>query len=96
MPFGLLPTASQSFWFGSGYYLGIEDDYDPGLVLVHTGVPESMEGRGIGGQLVAAAVQRAVASGETLVPQCPYARSWLEKHPDEAARVTVDWGGSAG
>ncbi|WP_312252651.1 hypothetical protein [Stenotrophomonas sp.] len=35
VPFGLLPTVSQSFWFGSGYYLGIEDDYDPGLVLQH-------------------------------------------------------------
>jgi len=35
VPFGLLPTASHSFWFGSGYYLGIEDDYDPGLVLSH-------------------------------------------------------------
>ena len=33
VPFGLLPTASHSFWFGSGYYLGLEDDYDPGLVL---------------------------------------------------------------
>ena len=29
-PFGLLPYASHSFWFGSGYYLGIEDDYDLG------------------------------------------------------------------
>lgn len=35
VPFGLLPTVSQSFWFGSGYYLGIEDDYDPGLVVTH-------------------------------------------------------------
>lgn len=35
VPFGLLPTVSQSFWFGSGYYLGIEDDYDPGLVVIH-------------------------------------------------------------
>ena len=33
VPFGLLPTASHSFWFGSGYYLGLEDDYDPGVVL---------------------------------------------------------------
>jgi hypothetical protein len=32
VPFGLLPYASHSFWFGSGYYLGIEDDYDLGLV----------------------------------------------------------------
>lgn len=32
VPFGLLPYASQSFWFGSGYYLGLEDDYDVGVV----------------------------------------------------------------
>ena len=31
-PFGLLPYASHSFWFGSGYYLGLEDDYDLGVV----------------------------------------------------------------
>ncbi|MHC9010508.1 hypothetical protein ACYX79_02560 [Stenotrophomonas rhizophila] len=35
VPFGLLPFAAQSFWFGSGYYLGIEDDYDPGMVIRH-------------------------------------------------------------
>lgn len=35
VPFGLLPAAAQSFWFGSGYYLGIEDDYDPGIVVIH-------------------------------------------------------------
>ncbi|MDC6668462.1 hypothetical protein OEZ84_27405, partial [Leclercia adecarboxylata] len=35
VPFGLLPTVSQSFWFGSGYYLGIEDDYDPGVTISH-------------------------------------------------------------
>jgi len=32
VPFGLLPFASHSFWFGSGYYLGLEDDYDLGVV----------------------------------------------------------------
>ena len=34
-PFGLLPYASHSFWFGSGYYLGVEDDYDLGLAWKH-------------------------------------------------------------
>lgn len=24
-------------------------------------------------------------------PDCPYARTWLERHPDVAARVTIDW-----
>ena len=35
VPFGLLPYASHSFWFGSGYYLGIEDDYDLGVAWEH-------------------------------------------------------------
>lgn len=36
VPFGILPFASHSFWFGGGYYLGFEDDYDSGLQLIHT------------------------------------------------------------
>jgi predicted GNAT family acetyltransferase len=61
------------------------------LVLIHTGVPDALSGRGIGGRLVAAAVRRAREDGLTLVPLCPYARRWLERHPDEAADVAVDW-----
>ena len=61
------------------------------LRLVHTGVPDELGGRGVGGVLVRAAVDRAEAEGLTIVPDCPFARSWLEKHPDDAARVTVAW-----
>ena len=35
VPFGLLPVASHSFWLGSGYYLGLEDNYDLGVVWQH-------------------------------------------------------------
>jgi predicted GNAT family acetyltransferase len=66
------------------------------LVLVHTGVPDALGARGIGGQLVSAAVERAAAEGLTVVPLCAYARSWLERHPDTAAKVTIDWGGPRG
>ena len=31
VPFGLLPFATHSFWFGLGYYAGMEDDYDAGI-----------------------------------------------------------------
>jgi hypothetical protein len=34
VPFGILPYASHSFWFGATYYLGLEDDYDAGIKLV--------------------------------------------------------------
>jgi len=35
VPFGLLPYASHSFWFGGTYYLGFEDDYDTGVKFIH-------------------------------------------------------------
>lgn len=62
------------------------------LVLVHTEVPAAMSGQGIGGSLVKAAVDRAAAEGLTVVPLCPFARRWLERHPEIAAQVNVDWG----
>jgi len=62
------------------------------LVLIHTEVPEELEGRGLGGALVAAAVDRAKREGLTVVPLCPFASGWLERHVAEAAEVAVDWG----
>jgi len=32
VPFGLLPYAAQTFWFNTDYYLGLDDDYDAGIV----------------------------------------------------------------
>jgi predicted GNAT family acetyltransferase len=61
------------------------------LVLVHTGVPAELGGHGVGGLLVQAALAKAEAEGLTIVPLCPFARSWLERHPDTAAGVVVDW-----
>jgi predicted GNAT family acetyltransferase len=61
------------------------------LVLIHTGVPDELEGHGVGGRLVRAALARAEREDLTIVPNCPFARAWLERHPDEAALVKVDW-----
>jgi predicted GNAT family acetyltransferase len=61
------------------------------FVIIHTGVPAALEGRGLGGALVRAAVDRAVRDDLTLVPACPFARNWLERHPDVAASVVIDW-----
>jgi uncharacterized protein len=62
------------------------------LALIHTEVPSELEGHGIGGRLVAAAVDRAARQGLTIVPLCPFARDWLSRHPDVAASATIDWG----
>ena len=65
------------------------------LVLVHTEVPARLGGHGVGGALVQAATRTAAAEGMTVVPLCPFARSWLERHPDAAASVSIDWGEQA-
>jgi uncharacterized protein len=62
------------------------------LVLIHTGVPAELAGRGVAGTLVAAAIGRAARDGMTLVPICPFARAWLERHADAASGVSIDWG----
>ncbi len=61
------------------------------LVLIHTGVPDELGGRGIAGRLVRHAVETAASRGQTVAPWCPYAKHWLEEHPDAAATVEIDW-----
>lgn len=66
------------------------------LIIVHTGVPEAIEGRGIAGQLVRGAVQLAIDEKRIVVPWCPYVCRWLREHPDVAATVEIDWKSMAG
>ncbi|HEY1319602.1 MAG TPA: GNAT family N-acetyltransferase [Streptosporangiaceae bacterium] len=62
------------------------------LVLIHTDVPDEIGGRGLGGKLVRAAISHAAREGMTVVPLCPFARDWLERHPEVAGQATLDWG----
>ena len=50
--------------------------------IFHTEVPRAVEGRGIGGQLVRAALDHARAHGLQVVPLCSYVRSYMRRHPE--------------
>jgi predicted GNAT family acetyltransferase len=52
------------------------------LHLVHTEVPEGIEGRGIAGQLVQAALDYAAANRLRVAPLCSYVRAYMRRHPD--------------
>ncbi len=79
-------TAELVYRIGDG--LGGEGSV---MVLVHTGVPDELGGRGLGARLVTAAIERAEREGLAVRPDCPFARGWLSTHPDVAARVTIEW-----
>jgi predicted GNAT family acetyltransferase len=52
------------------------------MQLHHTEVPVALEGRGIAGQLVHAALEHAKAKGLRVAPYCSYVRSYLRRHPE--------------
>jgi uncharacterized protein len=54
-------------------------------------VPDELGGKGIDGALVTAAIDLAAAAGMAVVPECPFARQWLERHPDAAGKVNIEW-----
>lgn len=52
------------------------------ITLVHTKVEDEFEGHGVGGHLARAALDDIRARGLHVVVQCPFIRSYLERHPE--------------
>ena len=53
------------------------------IVFFHTEVDPAFEGHGIGSTLITASLADVRAKGErTVVPTCPFYRSYLTKHTD--------------
>jgi uncharacterized protein len=64
---------------------------EPGAVaLLHTDVDPVVEGRGFGSRLVAGAFEDIRARGLSVVPICPFVRSYLRRHPEDADLVAPD------
>ena len=57
------------------------------LALVHTEVPRAVESRGLGAQLVKAALDDAMAQGLRIVPMCAFVRAYLARHPEYVTLV---------
>jgi hypothetical protein len=56
---------------------------DDGVMrMVHTDVPRALEGRGIAGALVQAALEHARAQDLCVEPVCPYVAGYMKRHPE--------------
>jgi uncharacterized protein len=56
-------------------------------IFTHTEVPPHHEGQGIAGRVVRVALDTVRAEGATLVPSCPYVKSYIKRHPEYAPLV---------
>ncbi len=55
---------------------------DDRIIFTHTGVPDSLEGQGIGGALAKAGLTYAREHNLQVVPLCPFVRSYIERKPE--------------
>ena len=53
------------------------------IALVHTEVPEELQGQGIGSSLVVAALRHAREQGLKVLPYCPFVAAYISRHTDE-------------
>jgi predicted GNAT family acetyltransferase len=51
------------------------------IYLIHTEVPDTLSGRGVGTKLVRNVLHNVKSSGLQIVPWCPFVRKYLKKHP---------------
>jgi predicted GNAT family acetyltransferase len=71
---------------------------DGAYVFFHTEVDSAFEGQGIGGRIAAGVMEFVRDSGKKILPQCPFIRGYMRKHPDtqdllaKGATLTPDRG----
>jgi predicted GNAT family acetyltransferase len=78
-------------WLGATCAGFIDYLSEPGtILLIHTEVDPTFEGQGLGGRLVAGALDDLGARDLKVVPLCPFVRTYLRRHPEYADLVVND------
>jgi predicted GNAT family acetyltransferase len=55
---------------------------DGAVRFTHTEIDDAYEGKGMGATLVRAALDAVRARRLAVLPQCPFVRGWIARHPD--------------
>jgi predicted GNAT family acetyltransferase len=64
----------------------------PGLLaLIHTEIDPRFEGQGLGSKLIAGTLDAARSAGVSVLPFCPFANSYIERHPEYADLVPAEF-----
>jgi uncharacterized protein len=57
------------------------------ITFLHSYVPPSLEGYGIGGQLARAGLEYARSEGLTVIAVCPFIKTYIRRHPEYSELV---------
>ena len=60
------------------------------IAMLHTYVPEAMEGKGVAAALVTAGLEYARAEGLKVQPYCPYVAAFIKKHADTWGDIVAE------
>lgn len=55
---------------------------DGTLVLIHTEVPESLSGKGVGSTLAKGVLEEARRRGVKVEPRCEFMAAYIDRHPE--------------
>ena len=61
------------------------------LRLIHTNVPEELEGRGVGSRLARFALEEARRRRLRVWPDCPFVAAYIRRHPEYLDLVHTDF-----
>lgn len=68
-----------------GFVAAAYYELKPGVItFTHTEVPKELGGKGIGSKLVKGALDQVRQDGLKVVPDCPFVKAYLDKHPEQA------------
>lgn len=82
------PASRRFFTRMDGHEAELTYRLDDGRMTIdHTSVPDAIGGRGIAGELVAAALEHAIVAGLRVVPACSYSAAYIQRHPQYAYLV---------
>lgn len=62
------------------------------IIIDHTETDPSYGGMGVGKQMVQAAIAWAKETETKVMPLCPFAKGYFEKHPEEVAEIIAKQG----
>jgi predicted GNAT family acetyltransferase len=65
--------------------------YKDDLVLIHTFAPPAARGKGISSALAKFALDYAIDNKLKVVVYCPFVKAYLEKHPEYAAKLSIEY-----